>query len=164
MAQYVNDYQQVFTVSFSVLYGMMLQNAMNLGLYNFAAEKGRSEAYLRTFLALVFINLGPFATFAYIYTILLPWIINRSLGFFQIMGIFLISLIVFGWFRVLHLIIFKYRYTLYPSRIFNNSSEKYSSVTKRLDDMGTWMPGHWLAILFYVGIFGLGVFFLFLQV
>jgi len=140
--------QEIFLVSYSILFGIMLNTTMGLGLFFFGwiwDEEGRfnKEPLIRIGASLFFINFIPFAYFALIFDWLRAF--DHYPTFWQIIGTFFLALYVFGIYRAFHLIIYRFRNCLYGDEILN-----YPAVNRRLDDMGPSAKGHFVAILFYI--------------
>lgn len=144
--------QQIFLVSYSILFGIMLNTTMGLGLFFFGWIWDREgnfnwRPFLRVLASLFFINFIPFVYFALIYDWLGAFQNDPTFG--QIFGTFLLALYVFGIYRIFHLIIKKFRNYLYGTEI---NECKYSKVRERLASIGPSDLGHLLAIVFYIGI------------
>lgn len=150
--------QEMFLVSYSILFGIMLNTCMGLGLFFFGWiwDKNGSfnkEPLIRALASLFFINFIPFVYFALIY----DWLgtITNDPTFFQIIGTFQLSLFVFGIYRVFHLIIKVFKDKLYGKEILE---EEYQGVEDRLNAIGPSVKGQMVSVIIYVLIALLGAY------
>jgi len=150
--------RDMFLVSYSILFGIMLNTCMGLGLFFFGwiwDKKGNfnKKPLVRILTAFFFINFLPFVYFAIIY----DWLGTTSSDptFYQIIGTFLLSLFVFGIYRIFHLIIKIFKDQLYGSEI---CEEEYHGVRNRLDAIGPSVKGQIVSVIIYVLIALLGVY------
>lgn len=155
---------EIFLVTFSILYGIMLNGILGLSIFPFGRLFGfpTSAPKFRIVVSFIIINLVPFAIFSWV----LPKIetIQGILNFGSAFGVFLMSMIVFAPYRVLQVLIsngwaFRRLYGclletnvegLPKDRIARIRSVRYSST-----------KGHLFAFVFYSVLFVIGWFFVF---
>ena len=171
--------QTIFTVSYSILYGIMLDSCGGLALFHFGylftrdPNKIQKRVGRRIIIAFLIINLSPISIFLFIYNMLGR--INFAIGFdtiifkpLIIISIFAISFIVFGFYRFYH-VVMQY-FDIYDPRIKTLSKCELkriglTSFKNRYEEMGpivsgqlTAISGHLLATYFYIKLFSIGIF------
>lgn len=145
----MNTLQQIFLVTYSILYGIMLNSCERFVLFPFGLlfKNVQEKVLTRIFFSFFIINLLPFVYFAWVYSLL--GLINIGVDLASIVGTFFVSLFVFGFYRGFHVLI------LYRDGAFlYDQSDLPKRVRKMLDD-STWV-GQVLGVLFYFLWLGFG--------
>ena len=95
---------EIFLVSFSILYGIMLNACIGLGLFQFGQLFNHKIVFRRIIVSFFLITLFPVIYFAYF----LLKLQNHSmlmLNIKTVIGVFLLSTSVFFFYRLLHLVV-----------------------------------------------------------
>ena len=95
-------FQEIFLVTYSILYGIMLNACMGLNLFPFGQICRNERAIRRLLLSISLINIIPFFIFAGIFVFLGRFC---SPSFYGVIGIFFISMVVFIPYRITQAII-----------------------------------------------------------
>lgn len=141
--------QEIFLVTYSILYGIMLNSCQGLVLFPFGLLfKNAEEKVLTRILVSVFlINFLPFVYFARVYLFLGS--IDNDISFWSILGTFFVSLFVFSFYRAYHvLIVIKYGTLLYDWRNFPKRVKEISNTTIVGQVVGVLFNFLWLGIGF----------------
>lgn len=97
--------QEIFTVTFSIMYGIMLNSLFGWNLFHYGSlcVNREEKAGRRILFSLIFINLIPILLFAYIF----KWLSCYSSAdkFWNIVSVFIMSFVVFGFYRLIPLIV-----------------------------------------------------------
>jgi hypothetical protein len=159
----------------------MLQACIGLKLFDFGwLGSGQSKNLTRRiFVSFVIINLLPFLYFAFIFLWLNSLRIPLSFNWLSVLDVvcvFFLSLFVFGFYRLLHIIIsIKKGKLLYTHGHLENLEKPeldektcdgrkyYVTPRKRLREMGLNWKGHLIGFLIYLFLALLGFFVLLLQ-
>lgn len=151
----MNDLQQIFTVTYSILYGIMLNSCGGLVLFPFGllfkAHARLKKVAIRILFSFIIIDLLPFVYFALVYGLLGS--INNDINLEIIVGTFLLSLFAFGFYRVFHIVIMWKKDLMYDSAC---RPTKPPERVKRILKEGT-LVGHFLGVLLYFFLAGLGL-------
>ena len=102
----LNTFQEIFLVTYSILYGIMLNACMGQNLFPFGQICRNKKAKWRLLLSISFINVLPFICFAKIFIFLGGerfYLVDPS--FCDVIGIFFISMAVFIPYRIVQAII-----------------------------------------------------------
>jgi len=108
-ARTVSPVQELFSVFFSILYGIMLNACFGLSLFPFG-QISCPKARDRTILSILIINFFPIVYFTPLFILLENY---QNISFLQIYGVFFISLSVFIFHRIMIVIIRRYKRCLY---------------------------------------------------
>lgn len=157
--RYMMILSQVFLVTFSILYGIMLNGCLGLSISPFGRLFGfeTCKPRLRIFVSFFVINLLPFV----IFSLVLPWIGHLEVSKdtqnpLNFLGIFFLSMIVFAPYRLLQICI-----TFCKGRwLYDFEKEKLSYSRKEHIKMvanSSW-KGHAIGCLFYVVLFVIGLY------
>jgi len=141
--------QEIFLVTYSILYGIMLNSCERLELFPFGLlfKKAEENVSTRIFASLVFINILPFMYFAGLYLFLGG--INSGINIATILGTFFLSIFTFAFYRVYHvLIVIKHGDLLYDWR---NFPERVKEMLK-----DSTLVGQSMGVLFYFLLLGIG--------
>jgi len=101
----LNTFQEIFLVTYSILYGIMLNACMGQNLFPFGQICRNKKAKWRLLLSISLINLIPFLIFAWIFALLGIFRSMSSYNIIDIIGIFFISMVVFIPYRITQAII-----------------------------------------------------------
>jgi len=116
----LNIFQEIFLVTYSILYGIMLNACMGQNLFPFGQICRNEKAKWRLLLSILLINIFPFLIFAWFFIFLGRFC---SQSFYGVIGIFFISMVVFIPYRITQAIIVrnptKYYQRCEIRRIFN---------------------------------------------
>ena len=155
--------QEMFTVTFSIMYGIMLNSLFGWNLFHFGSlcVNREENAGRRILFSFIFINLFPIFYFALIF----QWLSNITINFWSIVSVFIMSFIVFGFYRLIPiLILLGYKYPwlqLYDSLLYTKNKltpiEVEELREKSLEGMdnqfiriGVSLSGHIISLLFYL--------------
>ena len=147
---------EIFLVTYSILYGIMLNSCMGINLFPYGQLCKNPKAKKRLIISILFISILPIKIFALFF--LLFEKIPRRPNFFSIIGVFFISLIVFVPYRFLQALIVSKPTCLYEEqelcRLFKNRLSEYSLRFKH----ETWEGHMWGVIIYTIfAVFGLAL-------
>lgn len=181
----LSNIQTIFTVTYSIIYGIMLNSCGGLHLFhfgwlfqkNFDQKKKQDKIGFRVIISIIFINILPFIFFSIFYLWLGKFesevasltFEDPLLNITAIISIFLLSQIVFSFYRSLHYFIVrgylfdkKFENGYNRTRGLDDQSYKYKNEIrnieniglkaffKRRENMGPSETGHLFAILIYL--------------
>ena len=151
----MSSLKDMFLVSFSIIYGIMLNSCMGLGLFYFGHLKDenniiRYNVLYRIILSFILINIFPFLYFIGIFESLN----NLTITPVKTLGVFLLSIGVYIFYRALHYIFKKYQNIFY-------GTEVDCQLKKRLDQIGPYIEGQIWGVFFYFFIILLGLILIF---
>lgn len=113
---------ETFLVTYSILFGIMLNACIGQNLFPYGQLYKNPKAKYRIIVSFIIVNIIPMIIFAIVIP-LLGTVTTRP-NFPNIIGIFLISLTVFIWHRLLQAIIVRHSTSLYQKceikRVFKN--------------------------------------------
>jgi nitrogen fixation/metabolism regulation signal transduction histidine kinase len=113
---------EIFLVSFSILYGIMLNACIGQNLFPFGQLSKNPKVKCRVMVSFIIVNIVPMIVFAIVFTLLEN--VTTKPSFPNVIGIFLISFIVFTPYRFLQAIIVRHSTCLYQKREINRIFEK----------------------------------------
>ena len=96
---------EIFLVTFSILYGIMLNSNLGLNIFPFGklCKSESCKPLARILVSFSIINLLPFIIFSFVLSRLEQSVLTPS--FWSFLGVFLMSMIVFSPYRLFHAII-----------------------------------------------------------
>jgi len=139
--------QQIFGVLFAILYGTMLNASMGLRLFHFGWFWEIREIRKRIILSIIVLNLFPAFYFIAILKLLGS---IKVMECYQVLAIFLLSVSVFLFYRIVHLVISYRMESFFPSRGYDEKTLKaINPEHNRHEQLGP-CRGHWFSIGFYL--------------
>lgn len=156
--------EEMFTVTFSIMYGIMLNALFGWNLFHFGSICANREenAGRRMLFSFIFINLLPIFYFAKAF----QWLSSiNTINFWSIIGVFFMSFVVFGFYRLIPILILlghKYPFLqIYDPLLYTKNKltkeELYLLREKSLEDMdkqfiriGVSLFGQIIALFFYM--------------
>jgi len=144
---------EVFLVTYSILYGIMLNSSMGLSLFPFGRLSMSITALKRILVSLTCINIAPFVVFSFVLYHLEANTGNISPSIDSLFGVFLLSMIVFVFYRFVQVIIawnHEWLYDFHKELLSKNVREKIRFVAKSRPE------GHIFSIFLYIVLFAIG--------
>ena len=138
----LNSLTQIFLVTYSILYGIMLNSCMGINLFPYGQLCKNPKAIKRLIHSLLLINIIPIIVFAFFFLQLEK--INKQPSFFSIIGVFLISMIVFSPYRFLQALIVSQPTCLYQRREIRSLFKGKSSFEYQT------VKGHMVGVIVYI--------------
>ena len=140
------SYRDLFAVFYGIFFASVLSSCWGLGLFQWGAFMRSPHKSLRLIVSLLLLNIFPAVYFAWIYS---HFSVNQVSGFLKIVGIFLLAISVFGFYRIYHLLLSSktIRECLYERQ----EEIDDPALKRRLDIIGSW-SGQAISIAFYFGL------------
>ncbi len=122
---------ELYIITFSIFYGVMLHTLKGIRAFDTSsAFTGNAKPLRRFVLSIVFLNFLPFIHFSMILLYLLQ---NLELSIYSILVVFGLSIGIFGFDKIFHAILSRYRNSLYTTselesilRNYDNAGRKFS--------------------------------------
>jgi len=157
---------EVFLVTYSILYGIMLNSCIGLNLFPFGKLCMKNKKYSNSIIAkrfsfsLIIINVAPIVFFAFFLVFLINFESNIQFDFLppliqslKIIGVFLSSLCVFIFYRFYMILITQWRW-LYDINYENFTDGQRETIRFIRNSSAI---GHSISILIYIIIFLIGL-------
>jgi len=142
-------YQSIFVVFYAVFFSTMLSSGTGLRCFQWGWICCEKQALRRFLLSVFLMNFCPVAYFTLIY-IRIDKLCIGTISFAKIFALFLLSLSVFLFYRIYHLIIATEKV---PSFWYSKRELELPDIKDRLSNMGPAPKGclgQFLAVLFYI--------------
>ncbi|MBA7607416.1 hypothetical protein ES703_14575 [subsurface metagenome] len=156
--------QEIFTVTFSIMYGIMLNSLLGWNLFHFGSlcvKNGEEKVGRRILFSLIFINFFPILSFAIIFQCLSSY----DSTIWNIVGVFIMSFVVFGFYRLIPFMVLlgkKYPWLqLYDELLYKKNKltceeleqlkeKSLEGMDKQFIRIGDSLFGHFFSIVFYM--------------
>ena len=161
-----NHLANIFLTTFSILYGIMLNASFQLALFHFGwlwknerdfpYWRKQEKVLNRVFVSIIIFNVLPFAYFAWMYNVILKNNFQLQ-SMWQIFGVCLLSLSVFFYYRLYHLLL---AFPCVRDWLYDLEHPALCNFKKnRLKAMGHSKWGQSIATFFYLSLIIIGLWF-----
>lgn len=147
---------EVFLVTYSILYGIMLNSSMGLSLFPFGRLSMSITALKRILVSLTCINIAPFVVFSLVLYHLEANTENITPSIDSLFGVFLLSTIMFVFYRLIQVIIawnYKWLYDFDKEKFDEHGHNQKERVLFVADSS---KEGHIFSVFLYIVLFAIG--------